>query len=295
MLFPDDRLPGTEWYNDWLRPQGYRYAIGGLVVKEESRAVKFTALRSPRLGEYSAEELRFYEALLPHLQRACEVHRQLALTRARERASAGALDQLPLGVWLFDQQGRATFANLAAQRVATRSNGLWLDATGTPCTESASQLGELRGLIARAVHCSLGTGRLGGGAMALRRAASVRPIQLLVSPFVQEEVFAPSGSPRAVAFFGDPDRVAGTPEAVMQRVFRLTRAEARFANALIAGQSVREYAEREELSEETVRTHLKRVLAKTGARRQQELVRIILSGPFHLFSFQTHDGDRPRP
>jgi DNA-binding CsgD family transcriptional regulator len=105
-----------------------------------------------------------------------------------------------------------------------------------------------------------------------------------VSPYVHEDILAPPGSPRAIAFFGDPDRVTETPESLMQRMFGLTRAEASFASALVAGQSVREYAEREQLSEETVRTHLKRVLAKTGARRQQELVRIILSGPLHLIA-----------
>ena len=56
-----------------------------------------------------------------------------------------------------------------------------------------------------------------------------------------------------------------------------TPAEARLADALAGGASVREAATKLGVTYETARTHLKRLLSKTGARRQAELVRILLT------------------
>jgi DNA-binding CsgD family transcriptional regulator len=56
----------------------------------------------------------------------------------------------------------------------------------------------------------------------------------------------------------------------------LTPAEARVADRLL---EVREIADRLGITLETCRFHLKRVLVNTGARRQAELIRLMLSLP----------------
>jgi DNA-binding CsgD family transcriptional regulator len=65
----------------------------------------------------------------------------------------------------------------------------------------------------------------------------------------------------------------------MRQLYGLTPAEARVANLLLEGLEVREAAERLGITLETARFHLKRVLAKTGTRRQTELLRLMLSLP----------------
>jgi DNA-binding CsgD family transcriptional regulator len=56
----------------------------------------------------------------------------------------------------------------------------------------------------------------------------------------------------------------------------LTRSEARIASLLVQGYSLAKVSELMGVSRETVRTHLKSVFAKTGTKRQAELV-ILLS------------------
>ena len=63
----------------------------------------------------------------------------------------------------------------------------------------------------------------------------------------------------------------------------LTPAEARLAEALMAGNCVRDAASLLEITEGTARTYLKRILHKTGACRQSDLVRIVLSGLAPMF------------
>ncbi|MFW6049846.1 MAG: helix-turn-helix transcriptional regulator [Myxococcota bacterium] len=64
----------------------------------------------------------------------------------------------------------------------------------------------------------------------------------------------------------------------LQRAHGLTRAEARVAVRIGEGKAVPDIAEELGISVQTVRTHLKRAYAKTGARRQAELARLVLAG-----------------
>jgi DNA-binding CsgD family transcriptional regulator len=65
--------------------------------------------------------------------------------------------------------------------------------------------------------------------------------------------------------------------AVLQRLFQLTPAEARVAQAVAQRQTINEIADRLGLSQETVRTQLKAVLAKTGVKRKLDLA-VMLAG-----------------
>ncbi len=62
----------------------------------------------------------------------------------------------------------------------------------------------------------------------------------------------------------------------------MTPAEARLAAGLAAGKSLAEIAEEAGLSIHTARWTLKRIFARTGARRQSELVSMLLCGPARL-------------
>jgi DNA-binding CsgD family transcriptional regulator len=65
------------------------------------------------------------------------------------------------------------------------------------------------------------------------------------------------------------------PAARVMSSFGLTAAEAKIALALATGASVPEAAANLGLSANTVKTHLRKVFAKTGTSRQAELVRVL--------------------
>ena len=77
--------------------------------------------------------------------------------------------------------------------------------------------------------------------------------------------------------FHDPDATLALNPAVIAQLHGLTPAEARVAAALVKGDTLAQYAEQAGCSEDTARTHMKRILDKTGASRQADLVRILLS------------------
>lgn len=67
------------------------------------------------------------------------------------------------------------------------------------------------------------------------------------------------------------------PQPAVPAEWRLTAGESAVVLRIVAGKSVREIAAELELSPETVRTHLKRAMAKAGVHRQAELVTAVLA------------------
>ncbi|MEO5373231.1 MAG: helix-turn-helix transcriptional regulator [Alphaproteobacteria bacterium] len=65
------------------------------------------------------------------------------------------------------------------------------------------------------------------------------------------------------------------PAPTLAEAFRLTPSEARIARSIARGQGLFETATELGISRNTARTHMKRIYAKTGARRQGDLVRLL--------------------
>jgi len=70
--------------------------------------------------------------------------------------------------------------------------------------------------------------------------------------------------------------------AQLQVIYRLTPAETRLAEALLENDTIESYALKNDISRNTVRTHLASLFAKTGAKRQAELIRTLLASQPHV-------------
>jgi DNA-binding CsgD family transcriptional regulator len=71
----------------------------------------------------------------------------------------------------------------------------------------------------------------------------------------------------------DETREELPPVALIAQIYRLTSAEARLVQALLAGDSLNEYAGRAGLSRNTIKTQLGALFGKTETRCQSELIR----------------------
>jgi DNA-binding CsgD family transcriptional regulator len=66
------------------------------------------------------------------------------------------------------------------------------------------------------------------------------------------------------------------------RLYGLTPAESRLAAKIAEGRSLEQAAVMLNITTETARSYIKRILSKTGVKRQAELVRLLLLGPAYL-------------
>jgi len=77
---------------------------------------------------------------------------------------------------------------------------------------------------------------------------------------------------------GDPPRVPEWREGMLREAYGLTPAEERLALLILQGLTLGEAEAVLNIRHSTARTHMKRIYAKTGARRQVELVRLLMMG-----------------
>ena len=277
-LLGDEELAKTEFYADFLRPQGNLHVVAGCIFRERTTSVDIAALRSKRRGPFGEAEERLVRALMPHLQRAVQLHRRLAAAQLTSRSLAESMDRLPYGVILLDESGRVLLANgvargqLAARDGLTKNKGM----LGASKRAESSALGQL---IADALDAAAGRGLGSGGVLSVSRRSGGRPLSLLVAPF-KREAPDPFGDrqPAVVVFVSDPDTRIDAPADMLARLHGLSLAEAKVALEVLEGGSLSDVAERLGITRNTANTHLKRVFEKTGTRRQSDLVRLLVLG-----------------
>jgi len=83
----------------------------------------------------------------------------------------------------------------------------------------------------------------------------------------------------AAMFIFDPERIEMPQTQVLCVLYGLTCTEAKLAISLARGESLDDYCHANSVTANTARTHLKRVLAKTGTHRQAQLAGLLARIP----------------
>jgi DNA-binding CsgD family transcriptional regulator len=266
----------TAFYNDFGRHYDVVRCITGMIEIEDRRVSVLSVNRSEQRPVFGQEETALLNQLMPHLQRALQIHRRLVNTQALADGSTTALDLLAHGVLLLDTAGRIMFANRTAEDVLRAHDGLMVhhkELFGARVNDTTA----LRTAIANAIATSGGAGTGAGGLVLITRPSGRLPLRVLATPVAQRHVLIGSAGAAACVFITDPERTP-VPEAPhVQRVFGLSAAETRVATMLLDGESVESLADRLCISRNTARTHLRRLFAKTDTSRQPDLIRVLLS------------------
>jgi DNA-binding CsgD family transcriptional regulator len=126
-----------------------------------------------------------------------------------------------------------------------------------------------------------------GGTMRLPRASDQRAYEVHVIPLVAEAIS--KRETQAVVFVSDPSLKMETTPEILERVYALTSAEARLAKVLLSGRSLSECAADAGTSIHTVRSQLRQLLVKTGARGQADLLRILLTAGICIACYTPRD------
>jgi DNA-binding CsgD family transcriptional regulator len=289
----DDRaFERTEFCRDFLQRYEMFHAMGGFAVRSGAM-VFLCGVQRPRQREaFGAEELRRMTQLFPHLERAARIHRRLMQAGGLADGLTAALDRMPLAAILCDRIARAVWLNRPAEEMARRGDGLRLVQGRVEAAAGNGVSAELRRLIAGAAADGLHVRQRGasnssfaieeaGGLLPLARPWPLRPLAAMVTPLPMPaspiDIALDATRPAALLLINDPDRAVQLPTDRLAQAFGLTGAEAKLAAALATGTSLSAYAETAQITIGTARWYLKQALAKTGAHRQSELVRHVIT------------------
>jgi DNA-binding CsgD family transcriptional regulator len=262
----------TKWYREAITPQDVEHALLVHLDAQESSHYTLSVQRSARKGAYTKEEAQVLQPLVPHLRRALRIGGHLHAYNALAREQQELLDLLDIGVILIDQFGTARCVNRAAQEMVTKGQGL----TMCNATVSASE----HGAAAELAHVIAATASGGaGGALALPRQASAVPLVVLVCPLrgTLRDKISRLGEPRStVALFIKDTTLAGKAQLndVLMQFYQLTSAEARVAAIFAAGFGTVGASQHLGVSENTVKTHAKRIYEKMGLKGHGDLVQL---------------------
>jgi DNA-binding CsgD family transcriptional regulator len=279
--YPEQDLVKSEYYNDWLRPQNLFYGMGMTIGRRGGTPAHVSAFRSKQSGPYGQAEADLARILIPHLERAFELHGRVAELEMHKAASNEALDRLPVGVLFVAAAGEVVFFNRAAKVILDQNDGLRLLrsklVTATKVeTERVSKSIVEAGNVFYDTDFKLSP----GGSISISRPSGRRPFSLTAVPFPQDacrirQLLAPRG-PTVTVLLKDPESEEGARGDGLIHGFGLTPSEARIAYLLMQGKSIEDCAGEVRISIHTTRTYVKRVFSKTGTKRQGELVRVLM-------------------
>lgn len=271
----------SEIYNDFLQPMGVRYTLFGQLELDGGRLAAHAFMRDRRFGPFEAAHERAVARLLPHVRRSLGLRRLVGTLRDQLADLRAALDVVPAALSIVGATGGVLCANTAAERLFKAGDGLYIK-DGQLRAQTPAITHKLKAALAQMAAFAEGA-RRGPAGMASPPVVEVtrergRPLGLVLLPLRPTNTLRAEGHPQArvLVVFDDPEARTPIDPALLQRLYPLTPTEAQLAASLAHGHSVADFARERGCSEQTARTHLKRVLEKTETHRQAELVRVLL-------------------
>jgi DNA-binding CsgD family transcriptional regulator len=275
-----DRHPFYAWQAEF----GYRHTLFLKLLHDPAHLGAIAITRRIHVGAPTDDELALAREIAPALAHAASVSRRLADLGAIQQGLEAALSANARAFALVDKSGTIAHANAGFAAVLARNDGL-TTTNGRPRATHPRSAAPLQQALGQALS------NAAGSALAIERTQAARPYRLVIEPVrppAAEQAGFQWGHQRgALLFLDDPDEWAnGSRTRALQQIHGLTAAEAQVAEAIAAGLSPEEFAERSGTRISTVRTHLKRIFHKLGVTRMSALAGIVLRLP------ASHSNDR---
>jgi DNA-binding CsgD family transcriptional regulator len=266
-----DEYRRGRFYQEWLRPQGC-VDVANVVLEQSKSPCPMLMTVIPGKEMLDANQRARMQLIAPHASRALTINRAIERKQQRAIALADVVDRLNAGVILLDGACHIVHSNPAGETILAAD-----DVLRSVCGR----------LVARSPEANLALRDIfrDAGEVALA-AASGRKIPLMSHDgayYIAHVIALPSllrnGAEPACGAVGalfvwkaevDGQSCAG----LLDRTFELTPAELRVLQSIVEVGGVPETAAALGIAETTVKTHLHRVFAKTGASRQADLVKL---------------------
>lgn len=269
-----DQFYQTEFFNDWARSLDIEHGLCGTVYHDDRYTVQLLIQRTGGQGAFPVPLTRQVNQLMPHVRQALQLNRTLALQQQQNLSAQAAAEKAFMPFVLLDGMGRVVFASQRASRLMSMAGAISLEQgqLRLGCDRAGFQF---RQMIQRALQSG---SPAAPDVLVVFSDARSTPLRLIIEPFLQpvigESLWQPEVS--VTVFIQDPEEHLDIDQDVLARILGLTPAEARIAAGLALGRESGALAEEAGVSVHTVRTQIKSILAKTGLRRQTELVGLVL-------------------
>jgi Bacterial regulatory proteins, luxR family len=270
-LFSAEFLNTNVFLNEFLRPRGIEGTLGAPLLSSGGRFALVGLFQRSRSNPFGGVEIARLERLTPHLTRALQIRRLFLQNEARLEALEAIVNRNVTGMIGQASGGRVLFVNDAARAMAAACDGFSLNRDGrlmTPDRSAAKRLATLESDVKRGGA---------GGLVRIQRPSGRVAYVVLVSPLPSGGQILTRARGGVLFAIHDPNRRALSTVDHIAQMLHVPLGAAKVLEAMLEGTDLKDYAERESISINTVKFHLKTAFDRTGSRSQADLVRRALS------------------
>ena len=250
----------TEFYNDCFRELGLESAVGITVDRQNGRSLLLSTLTASADAAANRAAADRLTRLAPHLRRAFGHFQAGYRNTVIAEVGQGVFDAMDIGVIVVGHAGVPKSISDVAASIMERTRVAQVGLVGTIRLSDAEAERVLLAMLAR---------HYDGPRVVTLLSGSTRITFVKVQKGPQATYFE---GPTVVVTLEHTDAFRVLDEAHQQSEFAITNTELRILKAIYSGRSVREIAETEHRSQETIRAHLKSLYKKTNTSRQADLV-----------------------
>jgi DNA-binding CsgD family transcriptional regulator len=271
-LVPTAVVKESEFYNDFARPQGVLFPMGGRLMLDSETYLNISINRPGAAPAFREADRSDLAELAGHVRRMLQLRRRFEPVRTYALTSA-AVDGLSFGLALTGADGKLLFANRALEALAAARQGVSL-AGGRLAAAAHREADRLASLIFDAAHLRR------GGAGVLSGPDGEPCVSAIVTPAAQRNPFGTSDAGELALVAVSPLRATPTDAgAMLSRLFALSDAESEIVAALWRGEAPQAIAERRNVRPTTLKSQLDAIYRKSGVANQRELMRLLAGAP----------------
>ena len=259
MLVEEHELSGSRFYQEFLRPQGWREGLGINVLRTQDHFGFLAAHRYKGQPRYGDAEVRL-----------------LNLKAIKSEALEVTLNALTSGVYLADSLGRIIYTNRAAEQQIEDGNVLRIENNRLVPIDRMARA-RLVTVIDEAIADEAATLSSGFSVALPAREGTGLVAAVLPLHGGERRILCGAFAAMAAIFVQDPIVVPPFLGEAFAKLYGLTGSELRTLLAMAPGLSVKEAAELLGISDTTARTHLQHIYGKTDTSKQTELLHLFMS------------------
>jgi DNA-binding NarL/FixJ family response regulator len=283
----------SRFYREWVAPQGLRDSSICKFAQTGDRIGIAVAVTSAKRDVVTRQEHEFMQLLAPHFRRAAMIGDLLNVQRMAKQSYRKLIDALSSAVILTDKYGKVQQMNAAADHLLSQATALQLTDGFLRASKSvtantvSAQYQHIQSLQQAIELAAQGDEQLGQRGIGITlQAPDQTPVVAYVLPLQVSDVRSSFNTAAVAIFLCTRDAATPVTESLLATLYSLTPAEIRVFKQLAKGLSAKEIANTLHLSESTVVTHTKHLLAKTNTGKQTQLIALAakLTPPVNILS-----------
>ena len=282
MVTIDELLGTRKWTElEYLHlldaPNDCRFVLGADVRNQEGVDCRLRICRGHQQGDFDAADKAFGDLLLPHLQRAVEMHLRLTANESENRLYNSAVDRMLMGAIVFDMDGQVLRINEVANAILHERDGLDL-VHGRLRAHYTEEDRKLQVLLRQALADARAGSAPSEQTLALTRPTGGARLSVVVRSSPMDEWSQAQRQSAVLVMLRDPGMRSEVSAQALRHSYGLTLAEAHLCIQLIEGLTLEESADRLGIRKNTARAHLRAIFSKTHVTRQSALVSLLMAG-----------------